>query len=102
MRPIGLRRFKSTRGSRGKLQQIQRERSDKRVQRQNFAGLNREERAILMVVSQPLPRLRLSLDFVPSSDPEHPGLLVRDPFRFSDSMLLIPPQLVPCLACFDG
>jgi len=55
-----------------------------------------------MVVSQPLPRLRLSLDFVPSSDPEHPGLLVRDPFRFSDSMLLIPPQLVSCLACFDG
>jgi hypothetical protein len=44
----------------------------------------------------------LSLDFVPSSDPEHPGLLVRDPFRFSDSMLLIPPQLVQCLACFDG
>jgi AmmeMemoRadiSam system protein B len=44
----------------------------------------------------------LSLDFVPSSDPEHPGLLIRDPFRFSDSMLLIPPQLVACLACFDG
>jgi AmmeMemoRadiSam system protein B len=44
----------------------------------------------------------LSLDFVPSSDPEHPGLLVRDPYRFSDSMLLIPPQLVSCLACFDG
>lgn len=53
-------------------------------------------------MSQPLPRLRLSLDFVPSSDPEHPGLLVRDPYRFSDSMLLIPPQLVSCLACFDG
>jgi MEMO1 family protein len=44
----------------------------------------------------------LSLDFVPSSDPEHPGLLIRDPFRFSDSVLLIPPQLVSCLACFDG
>jgi MEMO1 family protein len=39
---------------------------------------------------------------MPSSDPEHPGLLVRDPFRFSDSMLLIPPQLVSSLACFDG
>jgi AmmeMemoRadiSam system protein B len=39
---------------------------------------------------------------MPSPDPESPGLLVRDPFRFSDSMLLIPPQLVPCLACFDG
>jgi AmmeMemoRadiSam system protein B len=44
----------------------------------------------------------VNLDFVPSSDPEHPGLLIRDPFRFSDSMLLIPPQLVACLACFDG
>jgi len=39
---------------------------------------------------------------MPSPDPEHPGLLVRDPFRFSDSIVLIPPQLVPCLACFDG
>jgi hypothetical protein len=39
---------------------------------------------------------------MPSPDSENPGLLIRDPFRFSDSMLLIPPQLVPCLACFDG
>ena len=39
---------------------------------------------------------------MPSPDPEHPGLLIRDPFKFSDSMLLIPPQLVACLACFDG
>lgn len=39
---------------------------------------------------------------MPSPDPKRPGLLIRDPFRFSDSMLLIPPQLVPCLACFDG
>ena len=39
---------------------------------------------------------------MPSPDPEQPGLLIRDPFRFSESMLLIPPQLVACLACFDG
>lgn len=39
---------------------------------------------------------------MPSSDPERPGLLIRDPFKFSDAMLLIPPQLVGCLACFDG
>jgi MEMO1 family protein len=44
----------------------------------------------------------LGLDFVPSSDPDHPGLLIRDPLKFSDAMLLIPPQLVECLACFDG
>ena len=39
---------------------------------------------------------------MPSPDPEHPGLLIRDPFRFTDSMLLIPTQLVACLAHFDG
>jgi AmmeMemoRadiSam system protein B len=39
---------------------------------------------------------------MPSPDPENPGLLIRDPFRFSDTMLLIPPQLVACLECFDG
>jgi AmmeMemoRadiSam system protein B len=44
----------------------------------------------------------LGLDFIPSSDPQHPGLLIRDPLKFSDAMLLIPPQLVECLACFDG
>ena len=44
----------------------------------------------------------MGLDFIPSSDPEHPGLLIRDPLKFSDAMLLIPPQLVECLACFDG
>ena len=53
-------------------------------------------------MSHVLPRLRISLDFMPSPDPERPGLLIRDPYHFSDSMLLIPPQLVPCLACFDG
>ena len=39
---------------------------------------------------------------MPSPDPQNPGLLIRDPFRFSDATLLIPPQLVQCLACFDG
>jgi AmmeMemoRadiSam system protein B len=53
-------------------------------------------------VPGPLPRLRLGLDFIPSSDPQHPGLLIRDPLKFSDAMLLIPPQLVECLAHFDG
>ena len=51
---------------------------------------------------QPLPRLRLGLDFMPSSDPDRPGLLIRDHYRFSDNMLLVPPPLVACLACFDG
>ena len=39
---------------------------------------------------------------MPSPDPQHAGLLIRDPFKFADAMLLIPPPLVPCLACFDG
>ncbi len=51
---------------------------------------------------QPLPRLRPSLDFMPSPAPEHPGLFIRDPYRFSDAMLIIPPVLVECLRCFDG
>jgi AmmeMemoRadiSam system protein B len=53
-------------------------------------------------MSQALPRLRLSLDYMPSPDPERPGLLIRDPYAFSDTILVIPPPLVPCLACFDG
>jgi hypothetical protein len=39
---------------------------------------------------------------MPSPAPEHPGLFIRDPYRFSDAMLIIPPLLVECLACFDG
>jgi AmmeMemoRadiSam system protein B len=39
---------------------------------------------------------------MPSPDPERPGLVIRDWFRYSDSVLIIPPPLVPCLGCFDG
>lgn len=39
---------------------------------------------------------------MPSPSPEHPGLFIRDPYRFSDAMLIIPPPLVECLQCFDG
>ena len=53
-------------------------------------------------MSDALPRLRLSLDFMPSPDPDQPGLLIRDPYHFSDTVILIPAPLVPCLACFDG
>jgi MEMO1 family protein len=44
----------------------------------------------------------MNLDFMPSPSEEHPGLLIRDPYRFSDAMLVIPPPLVECLECFDG
>src|SRR6185369_10887255 len=39
---------------------------------------------------------------MPSPSPDHPGLFIRDPFHFSDAMLVIPPVLVECLQCFDG
>src|SRR4029077_10053500 len=49
-----------------------------------------------------LPPLRASLDFMPSPVEERPGLVIRDPFHFSDATLIIPPALVPCLEFFDG
>ncbi len=49
-----------------------------------------------------LPRLRMDLDFVPSPVRDRPGLLIRDPFRYSDATLIVPPALVQCLQFFDG
>ena len=39
---------------------------------------------------------------MPSPSPEHPGVFIRDPYRFSDAMLIIPPVLSGCLEFFDG
>jgi hypothetical protein len=39
---------------------------------------------------------------MPSPAPDRPGLLIRDPFRFAEAMLIIPSALVPCLAFFNG
>lgn len=39
---------------------------------------------------------------MPSPSPEHPGLFIRDPYHFTDAMLVIPPPLIECLRCFDG
>jgi AmmeMemoRadiSam system protein B len=44
----------------------------------------------------------MSLDFMPSPASDRPGLLIRDPYHFSDAMLIVPPPLVECLQCFDG
>ena len=49
-----------------------------------------------------LARLRLTLDFLPSPIPDKPGLMIRDPFQFSDATLVIPPVLVESLTYFDG
>jgi hypothetical protein len=44
----------------------------------------------------------MDLDFMPSPAPDRPGLFIRDPYRYSDAMLVIPPPLIECLECFDG
>ena len=53
-------------------------------------------------MAPPLPRLRPELDIMPSPVPHQPGLLVRDPFRYSEAVLIVPPVLAQCLGCFDG
>jgi AmmeMemoRadiSam system protein B len=53
-------------------------------------------------VGDVLAALRHNLDLVPSPVPDRPGLLVRDPFHYSDVVLIIPPAIVPCLAFFNG
>ncbi len=49
-----------------------------------------------------LAPLRRNLDAMPSPDPDHPGLLLRDMFGYSERVLVIPPQLVRGLQFFDG
>ncbi len=39
---------------------------------------------------------------MPSPVEERPGLLIRDSFRYSDAVLIIPPPLVQALSCLDG
>jgi AmmeMemoRadiSam system protein B len=53
-------------------------------------------------MAPPLPRLRPELDIMPSPVAAQPGLLLRDPFRYSDATLIVPPVLARCLGCFDG
>jgi AmmeMemoRadiSam system protein B len=55
-----------------------------------------------MGVAVALPKLRLDLEFLPSPVPERPGLLVRDPYRYSDSTLIVPPPLTRGLRLLDG
>jgi hypothetical protein len=39
---------------------------------------------------------------MPSPLPEQPGLVIRDPHRYSTVTLVVPPLLAQCLGCFDG
>lgn len=53
-------------------------------------------------MSKILPRLRRTLDIMPSPVPESPGFLIRDPLQYSEDILIIPPLLARGLALFDG
>ncbi len=53
-------------------------------------------------MSNVIPRLRIGLDIIPSPIAEKPGLLFRDPFRYTDEILIIPPLLAAGLTFFDG
>ncbi|HEY4395524.1 MAG TPA: AmmeMemoRadiSam system protein B [Polyangia bacterium] len=53
-------------------------------------------------MAAPLPRLRADLEVMPSPLPSQPGLVIRDPYRYSTVTLVVPPLLARCLGCFDG
>ncbi len=53
-------------------------------------------------MSEPLPPLRRVLDIMPSPDTSRPGLLIRDPMRYTESMLYVPPAWILGLQCLDG
>src|SRR5438874_9793568 len=44
----------------------------------------------------------MNLDLMPSPLQDRPGLMIRDPYRYSESVIIVPPPLVQCLHCFDG
>lgn len=49
-----------------------------------------------------LPRLRNDLDIMPSPVEDRPGLLIRDPFQYTESAIILPPLFAQCLQFFDG
>jgi hypothetical protein len=53
-------------------------------------------------MSRRLAPLRRALDAMPSPVEDRPGLLLRDPFGYTDEVVIIPPPLVPFLQLFDG
>jgi hypothetical protein len=53
-------------------------------------------------VNRLLPKLRHDIDVMPSPVEGRPGLLLRDPFGYAPSMLVVPPPWVAALQCLDG
>lgn len=54
------------------------------------------------MTTEVLPRLRPGLDIIPSPLAESPGLILRDPFRYTQAILLVPYGWAPALALLDG
>ncbi|HSD66759.1 MAG TPA: AmmeMemoRadiSam system protein B [Vicinamibacteria bacterium] len=53
-------------------------------------------------MSRRLAPLRRTLDAMPSPVADRPGLLLRDPFGYTEDVVIIPPPLVGFLRYFDG
>ncbi len=53
-------------------------------------------------MSEYLPRLRTTLDIMPSPFPDQPGIVLRDPFGYSEELVLIPESMLTILARLDG
>ncbi len=53
-------------------------------------------------MSRRLAPLRRTLDVMPSPVADRPGLLLRDPFAYTDDVVIVPPPLVAFLRYFDG
>jgi MEMO1 family protein len=53
-------------------------------------------------MSEVLPPLRRGLDVIPSPETNRPGLLLRDPLRYTDKVLFIPAPWTLGLRCLDG
>jgi len=53
-------------------------------------------------MSNVLPTLRRTIDILPSPDASRPGLLMRDPLRYTDAILYVPPAWALALRCLDG
>jgi hypothetical protein len=49
-------------------------------------------------MSENVPPLRNGIDIVPSPLEESPGLILRDPFRYTQAVLLVPSIWIPALA----
>ena len=53
-------------------------------------------------MSNVLPVLRRGIDIIPSPEADRPGLLLRDPLRYTDAVLYMPPAWALALRCLDG